>query len=135
MMKLKILVLFFVFSAFSAQAEYSRKLKEPEFFIPEQNRMHQPENLPKIVNKKIVKEDKSRSFNKIPEYKRKYAEYVNDVNIFANTGKMPENNQLNEDLKAMESGEVFEITNDAPIKIETSEQQLFEKIVQDNIKN
>ena len=38
-----------------------------------------------------------------PLYKRKYKDYVNDLNVFAKTGKMPYNKELEDDLAKMNS--------------------------------
>ena len=43
------LVIFFMLN--NAGAQYVRKIKEPDFFIPYKDRMHKPEVLNKIKNK------------------------------------------------------------------------------------
>lgn len=110
---------------FSADARYVRKLKEPEFFIPEQDKMHKPEKLPKIVVLKPKTEVKEEKFTKIPEYKNKYNKYIANLAVFANTKTMPENSEVQNDLAKMETGEIFEVTEDVSQDITTKEQKEF----------
>lgn len=125
-MKKAILVLLFLAAAvFSADARYVRKLKEPDFFIPEQDKMHKPEKLPKIVVLKPQKKVKEEKFTKIPEYKLKYNKYIANLAVFANTKTMPDAADVQADLAKMESGEVFEVTEEPAQEITAKEQKEF----------
>lgn len=110
---------------FSADARYVRKLKEPDFFIPEQDKMHKPEKLPKIVVLKPKAKVKEKKFTKIPEYKTKYNKYIASLAVFANTKTMPDNSEVQNDLAKMETGEVFEVTEEVSQEITAKEQKEF----------
>ena len=133
MKNLKILlsIIFFLgYFAIEAEALYVRKIKEPEFFIPQQDRMHKPEKLPPI---KTLIEEKQVVY-KIPEYKNKYNQYVEEIESFVKTNMMPENKDLNEDLNMMSSGEIFEVKDEDIEEVATKEQKEFyfltDKIIQ-----
>ena len=49
----------------------------------------------------------NHKFDASPDYKQKYDAYVNDLKIIAETGKAPENKQLQQDLAKMNSNERF----------------------------
>ena len=49
----------------------------------------------------------NHKFDASPNYKKKYDAYVNDLKIIAETGKAPENKQLQQDLAKMNSNERF----------------------------
>lgn len=124
MKNLKILlsIIFFLsYFAIEAEALYVRKIKEPEFFIPQQDRMHKPEKLPPI---KTLIEEKQVVY-KIPEYKNKYNQYVEEIESFVKTNMMPENKDLNEDLNMMSSGEIFEVKDEDIEEVATKEQKEF----------
>lgn len=106
-----------------------RQLKEPEFFIPDKDKMHQPEKLPQIyfeqkaeVGKAAKKAD---SFKEIPEYKTKYGKYLADMKVLAQTKQLPENSELEQDLQAMNTSETFEVTSAPITKITSKEQNEF----------
>lgn len=135
MNKLKIVFLSaFMLIAFDANARYVRKLREPDFFIPEQDRMHKPEKLPEI-NFLVNNDRKMENFTKIPDYKLKYSEYLADMNAFAKNKILPENQKLNNDLAAMENGSVFEVVSETDNKISTKEQKEFYSLVEKMIYN
>lgn len=125
MNKLIMVLLIAAAAVFSADARYVRKLKEPDFFIPEQDKMHKPEKLPKIVVLKPKAKVKEEKFTKVPEYKNKYNKYIASLAVFTNTKTIPENKELTDDLAKMETGEVFEITEEVSQEITTKEQKEF----------
>ncbi len=117
-----------------------RQLKEPDFFIPAKDRMHQPEKLPKIQvlrkNSEVVKKEKKKEhFVSVPEYKNKYDKYMANLTVFAKTKTMPEDKELEADLAAFAEGEIFEVTQEAPQKIISAEQKAFYDLVNQIIKN
>jgi hypothetical protein len=113
----------------NVEAKYVRQLKEPGFFIPDKDKMHQQEKLPqihfeqKIEAEKAVK--KADSFKEIPDYKTKYRKYLADMKVLAKTKQMPENSELEQDLQAMNTGETFEVTSAPITKITSREQNEF----------
>lgn len=125
----------FVFLSYSiSDARYIRKVREPDFFIPESDRMHKPEKLP-VIEKKQVKKIKEDIFKEIPEYKNKYNKYLSDMEIFKKTGFLLYNEDLEKDLSCMETGEVFEVITDDVNTVKTKEQNDFYLLVKDIIKN
>lgn len=129
-MKKFILVLIILFlSVSNVLAQYKRKLKEPDFFIPYNDRMHKPEVLPKI--KKSIKKtpnDKYKNktlFKEKPEYKKIYDSYLNEINNFRLTKKFEENKILDNDLTMMINGDIFEVGDDTSLDINTQEQYDF----------
>lgn len=147
MMKKSVFVfLFLILSVSSVFAQYKRKLKEPDFFIPYEDRMHKPEILPKI--KKIVKttnktentnnksEEKTeeKKFSVIPYYKKIYDDYLNKMNTFITTKDFTDEN-LDADLNVMESGNVFEVVDDNTSAIDSQEQYDFYMLARDLLKN
>ena len=117
------LTLFFVFFAvFSVDAGYVRKIKKPNFFIPEAYQMQKQERLPETSF--------SYPSKYVPEYKRKYNEYFNDVRVFAKNGIMPRNLKLERDLNAMQKGDVFEVEASSNID-ESKEIKKFYDIAED----
>lgn len=139
MKKFFLLVLCLFFICFSAQARYVRKVREPDFFIPEQFKMHQQEKLPavnvKFTEKTKIRKKETEKFTEVPEYKEKYGEYLEDIKIFSKEGLMPENVKLENDLNLMSEGTVFEVTASAPENIVTKEHKKFEDIVDNILKN
>ena len=138
MSKFKIIFVMAFLVSFSVQAVYVRKLKEPDFFIPEGEQMHLQEKLPplKDVHGKIVSvNEKEDIYTEVPEYKKKYDNYLEDVAVFIKTKEMPENKVREEDLKAMESGEVFEVTQEASQEARTKEQKEFNTLLQKIVKD
>lgn len=134
MSKIWVLFLFlFVFYSVS-DARYIRKVREPDFFIPESDRMHKPERLP-VIEKKQVKKVKEEVFKEIPEYKNKYNKYLSDMETFRKTGFLPDNEDLKKDLSDMETGEVFEVITEDVNTVKTKEQNDFYLLVKDIIKN
>lgn len=135
MNKFKMLFFYLIlFAVFDVQAKYVRKLKEPDFFIPEQDRMHKPEKLPEINF--LANGFKSMPvFTKIPDYKLKYNQYLVDMAVFAENKKLPENKDLNDDLAEMNDGKIFEVNSNIDNKILTKEQMLFYSLVEKIIQN
>ncbi len=129
-----------------AEARYVRQVREPDFFIPANDRMHKAEKLPKIkIIKPIQKpvktvevkttETKKEVYTTVPEYKNKYGKYVANLAVFAKSKIMPEDKELEEDLKVFNEGEIFEVTQEAPQKITSAEQRAFYDIANEILKN
>lgn len=121
-----------------AEAAYLRKVREPQFFIPEKDKMHKPEKLPQVL-KRPVQEDvdlpPQEDVFEIPEYKRKCDKYLADIKVFEKTRVFPDNPDLESDLKVMETGEIFEVTIDDPQSISSLEQQEFYWIAKEILKD
>ena len=137
-----------------ADAQYKRKIREPNFFIPESSQLHKPEKLPqiKLPKKEVAVEDKTEIDNskqenvannvnnevnkslidirETPSYKHKYDEYIHDIESFYKNGTMPENIELETDLAEMNSDAPKEITAPAPTQITSKEMGEFYKIYQ-----
>ena len=129
-------VVFFIFFLLisTTEARYVRKLKEPEFFIPEYDKMHKPEKLPKVkVASSTIK--KEQKLKKIPDYKNKYNEYIADLAFFSKTKEMPENSKLIKDLEAMKEGSIFEISENVTQDITTKEQKDFYSLAAEILNN
>ena len=137
MMKFKIIFVFAIFFSFSVQAGYVRKLREPDFFIPEGQQMHRQEKLPPVNRPVLRKKDveKKEIYTEIPEYKKKYENYLADISFFVKNNEMPENAILENDLKAMETGDVFEVIQSVPENVTTKEHKEFELLVQEILNN
>ena len=133
MKKIVLSFLFLFMSVNFVSAEYVRKLKEPEFFIPYNDRMHKEENLPylkkheisKTKTQKIKEENKKIVFEESPEYKKISEEYFKSINDYALNKKFDKNIKLEEDLSSMNSYDVFEVSDDNSSKITTKEQYEF----------
>lgn len=137
------LSLFLVLLSGNSDARYERKLKEPNFFIPETAVMHKAEKLPPIKIKTQEKKEQEKEEQAIdnslydiagvPDYKQKYNQYLSDIRVFSKTGKMPINKTLEDDLGAMNSNETTEVTAAAPQKITSKEMgefyNLYKKIL------
>lgn len=142
MKKIFLLFLMFVFVINNCFAQYKRKLKEPDFFIPYNEKMHKQEKLFLLKNKGITisktdnkKEKVEDFFNKKPDYKKIYDNYLNEINIFITTKNFRENIDLNEDLKSMENGDVFEVEDDNSSDIDTQEQYNFYMLAKSLLEN
>ena len=111
----------------TSNALYVRKLKEPEFFIPETDKMHKIEKLPVVEglenNKKEVKKD--ISFSKIPPYKNKFDLYQKKLDEFVKTGVFPKDENLEKDMADMSEEKVFEVVEQPMKTFETKEQYKF----------
>ena len=131
----KFLTLFLIVFLFYSvsDARYIRKVREPDFFIPESDRMHKPEKLPVIEIK--YKNIEKQTFKEIPEYKNKYNKYLADMDIFKKTGKIPDNIELEKDLSFMETGNVFEVITDDTDPVKTKEQSDFYLLAKDIMEN
>ena len=129
MKKLLYILILFILSSI-ADAKYIRKVSEPNFFIPEQYKMHKQEKLPLI--KKYVK-NKDVKIN-IPEYKKKYDEYIYDIKDFSKTGFLPVNDNLLKDLDQMSTGDIF-IVDDKYNYLKTSEYLNFNLLLENILKN
>ena len=137
MNKTIVLCLMIIFFTAAAEARYVRKLREPDFFIPADDRMHKPEKLPpvqKTVSKDSAGEEKAK-LTDIPEYKKKYSRYLADMAVFANSKSFPVNEAFNADMAAFTDGKVFDVTETADQKITTGEQKSFYSLVDSIIKN
>lgn len=115
MRRLFLLLILSCFVCCLANARYVRKLREPEFFIPDQDKMHKAEKLPQI------KARGQESGDDIPDYKTKYTKYLASIN----SEKTEEYQELIKDLSKMESGEIFEVVEQNPVDIVTQEQKDF----------
>lgn len=101
---------------------YVRKQLEPQFFIPEKDKI-KPENLPmpfyrsgeaetvKMVenewgkSKQPTTEGMMDQLAETPDYQQKYDDYSRDLEHISQTGVIPENETLKEDLGQMNSAE------------------------------
>lgn len=135
MKKTIVLIFLLMLLALQAAAQYKRKIIEPEFFMPESVQLHQQEKLPELkLPEKEIKKEPVKAENSLidiketPSYKFKYSEYIKDIITFYNTGKMPENNKLDSDLKAMNSDKHIELTTPNPTKITSKEMGEFYNI-------
>lgn len=135
-------------------AQYIRKIKEPDFFMPENAKLHKQERLPSLNIKKIdnsleetqknfqnnnqdnnLSEKEKVSDNKslydiieVPDYKNKYDEYIRDIKIYNKTKQMPENPELEKDLAKMNSNEKKILNTPSPQKITSEEMRDFYEI-------
>lgn len=145
---LSFLVLFMSMDFVSAQ--YVRKLKEPEFFIPEGDKMHKQEILPQIkkqvistpktqhINKKDEKNkknNKEKMFSEVPEYKKIYDGYFNNINDYMKNKKFSDNIELDKDLALMSNENIFEVNDDTSDKITTKEQYDFYMLAKKILEN
>lgn len=132
MKKFILILLVLVLSNFTAFAQYKRKLREPDFFIPYNDRMHKPEVLPKLKNientkPKTVETNKKNEvyFSEKPEYKKIYDNYLSEINNFLITKKFDENKDMDNDLSLMTNGDIFEVGKDISSNITTQKQYDF----------
>lgn len=132
MKKFILILLVLVLSSFTAFAQYKRKLREPDFFIPYNDRMHKHEVLPKLKNientkPKTVETNKKNEvyFSEKPEYKKIYDNYLSEINNFLITKKFDENKDMDNDLSLMTNGDIFEVSEDISSNITTQEQYDF----------
>ena len=132
MKKFILILLVLVLSNFTAFAQYKRKLREPDFFIPYGDRMHKSEVLPKLKNientkPKTVETNKKNEvyFSEKPEYKKIYDNYLSEINNFLITKKFDENKDMDNDLSLMTNGDIFEVGEDISSNITTQEQYDF----------
>ena len=73
-----------------------------------------PENTPHLFDTTEIQSEYIE-YNKdelaqIPEYKQKYADYINDLKIIAETGHVPENPRVVFDLTKMSTNERLVVT-------------------------
>ena len=150
MKKIIFFVILFLLIVDDINAQYIRKIKEPDFFMPENAKLHKQEKLPSLNIKKIdnslaetqknfqdnnLSEKEKVSYNKslydireVPDYKNKYDEYIRDIKIYNNTKQMPENLELEKDLAKMNSNERKILNTPSPQKITSEEMGNFYKI-------
>lgn len=150
MKKIIFFVILFLLIVDDINAQYIRKIKEPDFFMPENAKLHKQEKLPSLNIKKIdnslaetqknfqdnnLSEKEKVSYNKslydireVPDYKNKYDEYIRDIKIYNNTKQMPENPELEKDLAKMNSNERKILNTPSPQKITSEEMGNFYKI-------
>ena len=139
MIYFRFVLIFFVFTCDVAFAQYVRKLKEPDFFIPYGDRMHKDENISDITKKEKttakthVNKQKSEDiiFNEIPEYKKIFTEYTNSVNKFKKEKYFEVSDNFYNDLYLMEEGKIFEVEEDKSPSINTREQFEFYKLAKE----
>lgn len=127
MMRFFVMVMLLFLCSLNADARYVRKLKEPDFFIPEQDKMHKAEKLPEIISVN------SQSDSNVPEYKNKYNKYLINMQNFIKTGVIGDDQELKEDLSKMATGNVFEVDGNVSSR-PTKEQQEFELLTEKIIK-
>lgn len=138
MKKTVFFILFLMSFCCLAEAAYVRKVREPQFFIPEKDKMHKPEKLPALPKKMAIEEKnqpEDKLLTEIPDYKLKYDKFFADMKVFEKTQTFPENPELESDLKAMETGEIFEVTADDPQVLTSQEQKEFYMIAKEILKN
>ncbi len=120
-----------------AHSQYLRKKLKPAFFIPENELDYQEKLPPIVPSqtiyntiKKLSADDEAQSNSTAPaeesspqlafstntpildeklhpDYKEKYDDYLKDLVVIGQTGKIPFNKTLEEDLKKMNSNEAF----------------------------
>lgn len=153
MKKIIFVFLILILSVSSVFAQYKRKLKEPDFFIPYNDRMHKPEQLSKFEKKKKFlakttnktqknkeknkenKEEDKSLFKIKPDYKQIYDNYLKDINVFIASKEFSNNIAFENDLKAMSTGEIFEVFDDKKTDIDTQEQYDFYMLAKDILEN
>ena len=80
-----------------------------------------PENVPDISSDTAEIKSEYIEYNKdelaqIPEYKQKYADYINDLKVIAETGQVPENPRVVFDLTKMSTNERLVVTDKFGLK-------------------
>ena len=80
-----------------------------------------PENVPDIPSDTEEIKSQYIEYNKdelaqIPEYKQKYADYINDLKVIAETGQVPENPRVVFDLTKMSTNERLVVTDKFGLK-------------------
>ena len=120
MLKYSLAAAMFLISSTVAAADvpYVRKLQKPKFFIPE-SELSQPEKLPmprytegeEITIKEAKPEYGQRvtTTDEQPEYQQKYDDYNSDLAHIDQTGQLPNNQNLNDDLAQMNSTARFKV--------------------------
>lgn len=113
---------------------YVRKSLEPDFFIPAEDKLNRPEKLPPIFKdgKKITGAQKIIGETEIPEYQKKYEQYREDLENVAKTGEIAPNQGLDDALRQMDSGEVFEVKETPSQNSEVKDR--FEKALERSLK-
>lgn len=112
-------------SALAQTIPYVRKQLEPKFFIPEEARQ-QPEKLPvpryykgqevtikaakpepavRVLTTENSEEENTEDSTEKPLYQHKFDEYSRDLEHINQTGKIPENKNLENDLQQMNSSQ------------------------------
>ena len=124
-----------IFLAAEASALYMRKLKEPDFFIPESDKMHKIEKLPEVEGLKNSEKKKKVVFKKVPSYKEKYGLYKDKLDEFVKTGVFTKDESLEKDIAEMNEEKVFEVVEEAPKTFETKEQFNFYVLANKLIEN
>ncbi len=127
----KILLLVFLLLVYQlAYARYVRQLKEPDFFIPESDKMHKVEKLPD--SKKYIAYD--REINK-PDYIKKYDVYLSNLKKFADSGELVIDNNIAVDIAKMATGDVFVVEAESVQNIETQEYKNFYTLIDELSEN
>lgn len=80
-----------------------------------------PENVPDISSDTAEIKSQYIEYNKdelaqIPEYKQKYADYINDLKVIAETGQVPENPRVVFDLTKMSTNKRLVVTDKFGLK-------------------
>lgn len=119
MRKILLLLLLLLFYQ-SAEARYVRQLKEPDFFIPETDKMHKVEKLPD--SKKYIEYD--REINK-PDYKKKYDVYLANLKKFADDGELILDDNIAVDIAKMTTGDIFVVESEPLETNDTQEKRDF----------
>ncbi len=102
-------LIFIIGLSFGVQGKYVRKQIKPNFFMPNSVNFNKPEKLPVVVIKKqIMKNTNINTDKNIPEYKKKFDQYNNDILYLAKYKKLPKNNLVVNDLRVMNSDNLIE---------------------------
>lgn len=101
----------------NSDGRYVRKQLQPEFFIPE-GQWNPQEKLPPVVKPQpkvptaaVEESVPQQATEEIPDYQRKYQEYVEDLKKIDAQGTPPANQALQRDLEQMNSNEQFPAGN------------------------
>ena len=86
------------------------------------------------TNNKSEEKTEEKKFSVIPYYKKIYDDYLNKMNTFITIKDFTDEN-LDADLKVMESGNVFEVVDDNTSAIDSQEQYDFYMLARDLLKN
>lgn len=125
-MKYFILMSSFLLFAFSAEAEFNRQERRPDYFIPEKEIVKTPVFFVQPMPQKKTSADTIAHIEanknlpatskttppvgmKEPRFQKIYKEYHNDVLTMKKTGFLPVNERLRDDLKKMSGDERFEV--------------------------
>ncbi len=136
---IKIFVLIFIVSlSFVAQGKYIRKQIQPNFFMPNSVNFNKQEKLPPVIVKKQTIEEKksdnivvNKSINNIPEYKKKFDQYNNDILYLSKYKKLPKNNLVVRDLRVMNSDVLMDFNIDESINSSNELDEFIDNLLSD----